>query len=260
MKIVIISTSYNCEKYIQKCFDSVFSQNYKNFFWTIIDDNSNDNTFSIIKYNIKNKNNVKCIFNKKRKGKLTNIYSAIGNTNIDINDIIISLDADDQLYNQFTLQKIYNEYVQNKFLLLTYGTYVIPKQTKSLIAIGKNTALNFIHKYLIKPRRDENDIYYYRKKKFLFSHLKTFKYKLFKKIKKEDLIDEKTGKYFDSAIDVALMLPMLEMCGNNSIKQMTCPTYIYTINNVFSFHNKSRKKQKDNEKKIRSKKPYPVMF
>jgi len=48
-KISVIIPSYNSEKYIGKCLDSLFDQKYQNFEIVIVDDCSSDKTLSIIK-------------------------------------------------------------------------------------------------------------------------------------------------------------------------------------------------------------------
>lgn len=259
MKIVIISTSYNCEKYIQNCIDSVLIQNFKNYFWTIIDDNSNDNTVKIIKKNIKNKNNIKLLINLTRSDKISNIYKAINKTKIEPNDIIVSLDADDELYSKNTLSQIYLEYKQNKDLLLTFGKY-ISKPLKIKCFLNQEIIKNSLFNNNIIRKNDQDKIFYRSKKFFYYSHLKTFKYKLFTKIKKEDLINKFTNSFYKSSTDVAIMIPMLEMCGYGRVKNITYPTYIYKTNNLFSFHNQNRKKQRANFDLIMQQKPRDIIF
>ena len=54
MKYTIIITTYNNEKYISKCLDSIINQTLKNFNVIIIDDGSTDSTKEIIKSYLKN--------------------------------------------------------------------------------------------------------------------------------------------------------------------------------------------------------------
>jgi glycosyltransferase involved in cell wall biosynthesis len=49
MKISIITVTYNSEKYIKFCMDSVFQQTYKDVEYIVIDGNSSDNTLEIVK-------------------------------------------------------------------------------------------------------------------------------------------------------------------------------------------------------------------
>ena len=47
--ISVITVVYNNENYLQECFDSVQSQNFKNFEHIVIDGGSTDKTIDIIK-------------------------------------------------------------------------------------------------------------------------------------------------------------------------------------------------------------------
>ena len=49
--ISIITVVYNNVSHLQKTFDSIFSQNYKNYELIVIDGNSNDGTVEIIRKN-----------------------------------------------------------------------------------------------------------------------------------------------------------------------------------------------------------------
>ena len=49
MKIVIMTTLYNAEKYIGRCIESVKIQSFKNFKMVITDDMSTDNSREIVK-------------------------------------------------------------------------------------------------------------------------------------------------------------------------------------------------------------------
>lgn len=52
--ISIITVVYNNVSHLQKTFDSIFSQNYKNYELIVIDGNSNDGTIEVIKRNASN--------------------------------------------------------------------------------------------------------------------------------------------------------------------------------------------------------------
>lgn len=67
VKLSIVCTCYNTEKYIQESLDSVFNQTHKDYELILIDDASTDNTFSIIEKYI-NTPNVKVIRNQINSG------------------------------------------------------------------------------------------------------------------------------------------------------------------------------------------------
>lgn len=49
MKVSVVISSYNGEKYIKECIDSILSQTYRNFEIIIVDDQSTDKTVDIVK-------------------------------------------------------------------------------------------------------------------------------------------------------------------------------------------------------------------
>ena len=62
--VSIILVTYNSERYIKECIGSVFNQSYKNIEVIVIDNNSTDNTKTILK----NYTKIKIIENKKNTG------------------------------------------------------------------------------------------------------------------------------------------------------------------------------------------------
>ena len=61
--VSVILVTYNSEKYLDNCLKSVFKNKYSNFETIIVDNNSSDNTQSIIKeYKKKYPTKIKAIF------------------------------------------------------------------------------------------------------------------------------------------------------------------------------------------------------
>ena len=96
IKLSIIVSAYNEEKYIRNCFESIEKQIYKNFEVIFIDDNSKDKTSQLIKNFIKRNisKNIKLITHKENykfsRGLNELVYSSKG-------DYIVFMDADDEL-------------------------------------------------------------------------------------------------------------------------------------------------------------------
>ena len=52
--MIVLTTTFNCEKYIERCLFSIMGQKLKDFTCYITDDMSTDNTVNIIKRTIEN--------------------------------------------------------------------------------------------------------------------------------------------------------------------------------------------------------------
>ena len=243
----IIVTTYNPGiNFLNKCLKSIENQSYKHFDVCILDDASTKNSkklkILILHYCIRN--NWKYIFRSTNIGPLGGRVNAIEKLKPSDDDIIVSIDGDDELYSNDVLEKLNKYYDENVWI--TFGNYVdINKNIESKPKI-KCKRYNFKNIYLDGA---------FRKTPWVYSHLKTFRYKLYKRIAHQDLMIN--GEYIKSATDMALMYPMLEMCGDK-FKCVNEVLYKYNISHPES-HNidkKKQKSQKKNSKYVRSLTPY----
>ena len=113
MKFSIIVPTYNREKYIIKCIDSVLDQTYDNFEVIIIDDGSTDNTENLVKK-----------YQDKRIKYFKNENHGIGySRNFGINkakgDYIFFLDSDDYLEENM-LEEVLNNIKNHDILIFNY--------------------------------------------------------------------------------------------------------------------------------------------
>lgn len=236
----IIIPLYNAAKWIKVCLMSVKKQDYKNFECVIIDDVSTDNSVEIIKKIIKDDERFKLIINKDKKYALKNIYESILLTKPKDEDIIVTLDGDDWLASKDvlnTLNKVYGE----KRCWLTYGSYV-EYPTKARGKFAKKIPNSVIQQNI------------FREYQWCSSHLRTFKYHLWKQIKKEDLLDTH-GQFYRMTWDLAFMFPMLEMSGNKS-QFIEKVLYVYNTGNPLNDHKVNNAYQVILERQIRGKEKY----
>ncbi|MBS1986308.1 glycosyltransferase [Candidatus Dependentiae bacterium] len=239
-KIVIVTASYNNQRWYQRNLRSVFNQNYDNWHLMYIDAASPDGTGNAVEEFVAKSGKqdkvtlMKC---SERKGPLENQFNAIHTC--DPRAIIVILDGDDWLPNPDVLSYINHIYSDEK-IWLTYGQFLeYPSYTTGFccpmpIDVVKNNAFRqFTH---------------------IPSHMRTFYAGLFQRIKKEDLCDE-TDSFFTMAGDMAAMLPMIEMARDN-FKFIDQEIYVYNAANVLNEHKVSKNLQQIIDRMIRKKPPY----
>jgi glycosyltransferase involved in cell wall biosynthesis len=239
----IIVPVYNADKYILKCLESVNNQ-YRNYKVIIVNDCSTDSTRIIVENFIKDKSQFQLITNKVRNGSgLFSINKGIENINESDKDkaIIITLDGDDFLANSSVLNYL-NEVYQNELIWMTYGNME-----------ASNKQWSGILKEVVDPKT-------YRKtfQQWDLSHLRSFKYKLWDKINKVDLLDDK-GEWYKLAWDVAFMLPMIEMAGKEHSKFINEILYTYNNENQLSDFILKPKEQVDTANLIKQKQSYDLL-
>ena len=109
MKFKIIIPTYNSEKWINKCIDSVLSQTYKDFMLVIVDDMSTDNTVKLIKeYNDERVYLIK-LEEKRYNGGTRNVGIQVPL----YSDYTLFLDSDDWFCNNKCLELINGTITKN---------------------------------------------------------------------------------------------------------------------------------------------------
>ena len=230
----VVITSYNCERWVDKNLGSVLNQTYENYDVFYVDDNSSDNTAE--KVLALQSDKIKTVFNSFNKGKMENLVEV--NKLLDEDTITVILDGDDWLYDNTVLEYI-NDVYQYVNVWMTNGSYIIEPQG-----------------HIVKPRLDSS---YWngniRRKGWEFSHLGTFKKKLFDRIKKKHLMSP-NGEYWSTTSDQAIMWPMAEMAGSQNHRAIDKVLYSYNRLNPLSDDRVHRENQLATEMAIRQITPY----
>jgi len=241
----IIVPFYNVERWIKVCVQSIKKQIYNNFHCVLVDDHSTDSTVSIVENLIKGDDRFELFSNPEEKntGALGSIYYGTEYSKSSDEDVIVILDGDDWFSGLDTLQKLHDVYAE-KDCWMTYGSYVEFPRGKR----GKFSKQ--IPKEVIEKR-------IFRQSEWMSSHLRSYKYKLWRLIKKEDLTNSE-GRFYPMAGDVAIMIPLLEMAGTKSqfIED------ILLVNNRVNPNNEDKVNhslQLSIVQEIRSKKRYPLL-
>lgn len=242
----VIVSFYNAEKWIKKCIDTIKLQKYKNYECILIDDASIDNTVKIIKQEISGHSNFHLIENKKNIGALANLYNSLIFSKPEDEDIITILDGDDW----FARSDVFNillKYYNDKDAWMTYGSHIeYPSMARSRYCMGP------VPKDII-----ENNSY--REHPWMTSALRTFKFHLWKKIEVEHMKNN-DNEFYNSALELAYMFPMLEMSGEKAIFVEEI-LYVYNLHE-FNDHVVPEKKIKQikYDREIRNKNKYQRMY
>jgi glycosyltransferase involved in cell wall biosynthesis len=242
-EFAIVIPSYNNEAYVTGNLDSAFSQEWPSYKVYYINDCSTDRTKELVEDYIKNhhlENKSVIIHNKERKGGLANFYTLIHSLNPKV--IVVCLDGDDRLSSPSVLETLGAIY-KDPDVWLTYGNYdAQPIKHNSLCAPIPN--------HVAKHRS-------FRKYKWVTTHLKTFRSKLFQLIEKGDFMRD--GEFFRTSSDMAMMFPMLEMASQGHFRFIPECLYIYNDINPLQVSRVKLRQQEKNERLIRSRPPYEAL-
>ena len=237
----IIVPFYNVEKWIKFCIRSIKAQNYKNYKVILVNDESNDGTVDIIKKEIQDNDKFSLMHTGKNGGALNSTFLGILEANPEDEDVIIVLDGDDWLANKDVFNILNTTYLQNK-CLMTYGSYMeYPSKTR-----GKFSRQ--LPDTIVKDKL-------FRKFQWSTSHLRTFKYRLWKNIRKEDILD-KDGKIYSMCGDLPVIFPMLEMAEERSF-YIEDILHVYNRSNPLNEDKVNHGLQLGIEAEVREKPVYP---
>jgi len=236
MKIIVVTTLYNAERYVEKCLYSIMSQSFKNFICYITDDLSTDNSKELVKKIITNDPRFILIENQSKLYQPGNYDQVIRNNPlIEDQDIIIEVDGDDWLPDPKVFERIHDLY-SDPNVWITNGSFKYSAGQKGFSQKQKITS-NL------------------RKERFTASHIRTWRAFLWRKIKEEDLKDE-NGIYWKVTGDLSFMYPMLEMSGEEHYRFMDEINYIYNEQNPINDHKVDINLVNETAAKIRKMKPY----
>ena len=209
-RFVFIIPFRNVKDFISQCSDTLLKQDNKNWIAIFCDDESNDGTIN----NIQKDDRFIIRRNEKRITALPNIHFGIIESNLEEEDVVCLLDGDVFLIRKDALDIINNLYQDET--LLTYGQYVWPNgQPGHCIAYTKDSFEKL------------------RTGGYWASHMRTFKYKLYKELMNQDpelsCYKDKDGNFYTITYDVAIMTPLMEIAGFERVKFNTEPVYYYRI-------------------------------
>jgi glycosyltransferase involved in cell wall biosynthesis len=234
--MIIVTTLYNAEEYVERCIGSLMGQKFRDFKCYITDDMSTDKSVEKVKGMIKGDDRFILIENKEKFYQPGNYDQVIrDNDEIDDNEVIVEVDGDDWLPDSKTLERI-NDVYSDPNVWIANGSF---RYSNGQPGFASEQAIT------------EN----LRKSRFTASHMRTWRAFLWRNIKQEDLKDDE-GIFWKVTGDLAFMYPMLEMATQEHYKFMTEVNYIYNEENPLNDHKVDLTLVNDIAVKIRNKKSY----
>lgn len=207
MKFSIITCTRNNEKWLKNNIDSVKNQTYKNYEHIIIDDASTDKSLEVIKENI-DPQNTKVFVRQERvyttKNHILGLKQMTG-------DVVVHLDGDDWLYNEYVLQKLFAIYKETD-CWATYGSW-----------IHRDSA----NTWIIPPHPTHKAEDVRGKKTWCFTHLRSFRKHLISAIPVMDSFDP-NGNVHIFASDLTLLTGVYEYALlHNKVQYIKDPMVVY---------------------------------
>lgn len=131
----IIIPTYNSEKWINKCINSVLNQTYKNFIVVIVDDMSTDNTLNLLKEYNDERLYIISLDEKRYNGGTRNVGIHVGI----FSDYTIFLDSDDWFEDDKCLEAIHETILKNNkpdCISLSYNCLI--GEQKNYVSLKRN--------------------------------------------------------------------------------------------------------------------------
>lgn len=233
IKFVITIPAWNCERYIQRAILSALRQRYDRDLFRVlfIDDASVDQTAELarrafethVSFNFDQPHtqpvNYHRMCREHRAGALANHIQFAELCGEE--EVIVNLDGDDELAHPDVLTRLAREYA-DPAVWLTYGSFEHDHESRNPNGDARGICARL-------PEDLHN-----RHAGWMTSHLRTYKAWLFKRIKREDLMVD--GKFYPVSCDLAMMFPMIEMCGFEHARFIADTLYLYNGVNPLNDH------------------------
>lgn len=135
--MIILTTTYNCENFVERSLMTIMTQRFKDFKCYITDDMSTDKTVDVIKKTISGDNRFILIENKQKMYQPGNYDQVIRGLDIPDYEICVEVDGDDWLPNSNVLSFIDDVY-KDKNVWMTSGSFKYHDGRQGLLNPPKN--------------------------------------------------------------------------------------------------------------------------
>ena len=222
MRYQIISVSRNAAPWLPACLASIAAQTGQPFDVCVIDDASDDGSDEIIR-DFAEERGWAYHLNTKCQGALANQCLAFDSLAPADDDVVVIVDGDDRLAHPGVLDRLQLAYA-NPAVQLTYGSYRPDPPSESCPMARPYPA------EVVRARSFRTGMYSVG---LLYNHLRTFRAGAFRTLDREMRFKWPNGEWFDCCTDSAVMLPLLEVAGENH-RFIPDVLYIYSSANPTS--------------------------
>ena len=217
-RFIIVIGSYNNEHWVKQNLESVLSQTYTNFKIVYYNACSTDKTYEIAKTYADKDSRINLQSTPERYLKTWFFENLEKMEPINDNDIICILDGDDFIANEEVLNYL-NEVYNKTNCWVTYGGMTIWKGGDK---IEEPFPQNSIPPYEVFKNK------LYRRDLWRYSHMRTCRGFLWKRLNKDDLKSKYDGKYI-TLDDLATVYAFLEMSPPDKIFRVDQTIYILNL-------------------------------
>lgn len=134
LKITVVITTYNLERYIDNCFDDLINQTMQDFDVLIVDDNSSDGTRDKIeKWKLKFGNRLKTVYLESNKGMPALTRDVALDSGLIDGEFVIFFDGDDRI-DKYMLEKMVSVAIQENSDVVICGYDRVDEKTGTCIS------------------------------------------------------------------------------------------------------------------------------
>lgn len=251
LQFLLVSASYQCTEWVNRCLDSVLSQTYPHFRMVMVDDCSTDGTLERARARVGGDPRFQVLGNTDRRFPLANIVRASAEVGGEPEDVLVVLDGDDWLAHPRVLERLAEVYADPE-VWLTYGSHQLRVPPARRDRWLRRKVRGKVYRYPAPV----SELGAYRYYDFIAAHLRSYRRFLWEALRDEDLRDS-DGAYYRAAADAVTMWPMLEMATPKHWRYLDETLYIYNNQHSLSENRPgSRPEQLRVALKVRAKPPY----
>ena len=234
----ICLSAFNMENYIERNILSIINQSFQDFEIILVNDNSNDNTGSIIKRMQLEDERIKIINHSKNLGVYKSRIEAILNAK---GTYIIIMDPDDMFLNKNLFYKLYNYNLEFNLDIIEFSVYRQIEGEKTMFFPNnhfENHYHNFDKQIIYQP--DLSNLLYYLPETGDYSHTicrniwnKMIKKKIFLDLHKY-IGNDYFNEYVITSDDMLMNIVAYQFAQNYS--NINFPGYLYIIREISMSH------------------------